>query len=68
MDIHFRAVDANQFASAVSKAGRGQQQEELLEIEAWMDPSTVSSASLSETALSTQDRRHVPSIAMMQTS
>jgi hypothetical protein len=68
LDIHFRAVDANQFASAVSKAGRGQQQEELLEIEAWMDPSTVSSASLSETALSTQDRRHVPSIAMMQTS
>src|SRR5260370_25637966 len=34
MDVNFRAVDTNKFASAIGQAGRRQQQKELLEIEA----------------------------------
>src|ERR1700722_3307922 len=38
LDIDFDAVDANEFAPAIGQAGRRQQQEELLEIEALNRP------------------------------
>ena len=34
LDIDLRAIDADQFAAAIGKAGRRQQQEEFLEVEA----------------------------------
>jgi hypothetical protein len=35
LNVELRAVDAGQFAAAIGEASRGQQQEELLEIEAF---------------------------------
>ena len=66
-DADLVAVDTGHLTAAIDKAGRGQQQEELFELQSFDRTFDQEPCSVEEMSSTSQVRRQVPSIAIMWT-